>query len=217
MQKELVVFLGPAGSGKGTQIKNFSQKSGYIIISPGKLLRDEIANDTELGRQVAHKISAGELVEDEIVNELVWREIRHAEMASGVILDGYPRNMAQLKKISSLFGQFNTVKAIVVDIGVDEAVKRLGGRRVCMCGASYHLTYNPPHVANICDACNKELSIRQDDKEEVIRKRFNSYKQDTLPVIHFFEENRGLIRVNGEQSIEAVWRELSNKLNFNDS
>lgn len=217
MQKELIIFLGPAGSGKGTQVKNFSQKSRYVMISPGKLLRDEIVNDTDLGRRVAKKISVGDLVEDKIVDELVWNEIRNAGMTNSFILDGYPRNIAQLEKIISLFGQFNTVKAIVVDVGVDEAVRRLGGRRICGCGASYHLTYNPPLVANACDICDRELITRQDDKEAVIRRRFYSYEQDTMPVIRFFEENGDLIRVNGEQSIDGVWAELSSKLNFNES
>ncbi len=201
-----IVMMGPQGAGKGTQAQKISEKLGIPQISTGDLYRAEIAKATPLGVEAHEYIKEGKLAPDRITNELVEKRIKESDAARGYILDGYPRNINQLEA----YLEFDKpTHAILINLSDEEAVKRLGGRRTCEgCGKIYHIEYNPPKVADICDECGGSLVQREDDKPEAIKERLRVYHEDTEPMMKKFKEMGILKEVDGGGSIDEVYKKV---------
>lgn len=194
-----VVLLGPPGAGKGTIAARVAQAAGLLHLSTGDLLRDEVARGTELGKRVQGIMARGELVPDELVLSLV-RE--RADGRRGVLLDGFPRTLAQAEGLA----QFLPLDAVVyLAVGRDEVVRRLGSRRVCpSCGAVYNLVTQPPKESGRCDRCGGALVQRPDDAPEVVARRYEVYERDSRPLVDHYRR-LGLLRtVDAARDPESV-------------
>lgn len=183
-----VVLFGAPGSGKGTQAKALADRFGLLHISTGDLLREHVEADDELGHEVKALMEAGQLVPDELVSRLVEAEMDRPEAQRGVILDGYPRTLAQAEKLHQLLGA-RGIREVVVHLKVDynEVIARLAARRQCArCGAVYNLVSNPPKRPGVCDRDGGALVARPDDREEVIQRRLEAYEHQTRPLLDYF-------------------------------
>ncbi|MEM0240182.1 MAG: adenylate kinase [Candidatus Nezhaarchaeales archaeon] len=210
-----LVFLGPPGAGKGTQVKILSRILGLPSMSTGDVFRAEVASGSELGRLVQSYMERGELVPDDVVIKIVEKWLRERDVKSGFILDGYPRNVRQAKELDELLKSFGVelTAAIYIDVPEDEIVRRLSGRLTCKkCGAVYHIEFNPPKEDLKCDLCGNELYQREDDREDVVRRRFRVYMESTRPVLDYYRRARKLLIVNGLGSIEEVNERILDKL-----
>lgn len=206
--KRVIVF-GPQGSGKGTQAEVISQDFDIPWIATGNIYRQHIQEQTELGKIAEQYNKEGKLVPDEITNKLVAERINEPDAQNGFVFDGYPRNIAQ----AEAFNKIVHIDAVLeIAISDTEAISRISGRRVCPCGMSYHMKYNPPKKGAICDKCGKALIHREDDTEPVIKERLAIYHHDTEPVLDMYLAQGVLMRINGEQSIADVSKEISQKL-----
>ena len=188
------VFLGAPGSGKGTWSGIVSQRLDLSHLSTGDLLRQEVAEGSELGQKAKAFMEAGELVPDEMILALVDKKLGEVE---GVILDGYPRNLAQAQSLDEILekNEIGLTKVVYLDVPEDELVRRITSRIVCPnCGATYNLQTMPPKVEGICDRCGSKLVQRKDDTEEVFRTRLEAYKKQTAPLLEYYEEAGLLMR-----------------------
>ncbi len=204
----IVVFLGPPGSGKGTQAKKLSHELGLLHISTGDLLREAVKNQTQLGIKAKEYMDRGELVPDSLMIALI-EEVMPKE--GGFVLDGFPRTVPQALALEDMLKAYNRQvdKVFLFDLSEEVVVDRLSGRLTCsQCGAVYHKKYNPPKKEDVCDLCGGKLVQREDDKEEVIRKRYRVYAEQTKPLVEFYEERNKLTRLDAEQDIKEVNRRL---------
>ena len=198
-----LILLGAPGAGKGTQAELLVHKLSIPAISTGNMLREAIANGTELGMKAKSYMDAGNLVPDELILGIVADRVRQPDCAGGFILDGVPRTLAQAQALEDNGVKIDYVVSIEVDDAEIEA--RMTGRRVCgKCGASYHLTAHPPKHDGICDACGGELVIRKDDAPETVRKRLEVYHATTEVLKDFYSKLGRLVSVNGSQPIEKA-------------
>jgi len=201
-----IIFIGPPASGKGTQAEMLAQKYNLKLISTGNLFRWHIKNKTELGQKVEQIMTAGDLVSDLITNEIVKEEIN--KIQDSFVLDGYPRNIVQAKFLNQLI-KINLVFEIFINF--EEVMRRLSGRRVCSCGATYHLIFKPPQKNDFCDVCGSKLFQRDDDTEKKIKHRYQIYEKKTNPLIDFYQAQNILIKINGQPPIPDVFKEILNK------
>lgn len=205
------ILLGPPGCGKGTQAKILIDMYGVPQIATGDILREALKKGTPLGVQAQSYMDKGQLVPDELVIQIIEERLKQADCGSGFILDGFPRTIAQAEALDkTLTGMGLTLEYVFnIDVGDEELVKRLTGRRICKsCGASYHLAFNPPREDDRCDACQGELYQRDDDKEATIRNRLKVYQAQTAPLIDFYQEQKVLSSINGVGSIEQITARL---------
>lgn len=214
-----MILLGPPGAGKGTQAKVLAQRLKLPHISTGELLRQNVAQDTPLGRQAKDFMHQGLLVPDELVGKMLSRRFDQPDLKSGFILDGYPRNLNQAKTLGALLSQKKIFLDAVFYLDTSEAVviQRLSGRLVCRsCGLNFHVTNMPPKKDKICDSCGDELYQRADDKEETIKKRLEVYNQEASPLIKYYEAQKKLVHINADEPAEVVLNkiiDLSKSLN----
>lgn len=196
------VLLGPQGSGKGTQAKMLAERLGVPHISTGDMFRDHVARHTELGAQIEALLKAGQLVPDEVTNALVKERLAQADAASGFVLDGYPRNLAQANFLNVLAPQ---VRAIELTLTDEEAVQRIARRRVCArCGATYHLDFAPPQADGVCDKCGGQLAQRSDDTEAAVRDRLATYHRATASLLEYYQARAALTSIDGAPPIPEV-------------
>lgn len=211
-----IIFIAPPAAGKGTQSSLLQEKYGYIHLSTGDLLREEIKKNTDLGIRIEKIISKGELVSDEIITELLKNEltkIKHQKF----ILDGYPRNIAQAEILSKIFNELNIENYVTIYLNIDEetAKKRALGRVVCSnCGASYNTYFQNlmPKKNGICDKCNGKLSQRTDDNEETFKKRFDTYINVTNPLLDYYKKENKLCVVDASQESDEIFKSIENIL-----
>jgi len=212
MNGKFYIFFGPPGSGKGTQADILAEKKKMNIISPGEVLRKEVEMGTELGKEIEPLMDAGKILKDNIVDRLIETGIKNKVTKKGVIFDGYPRRKSQLntlsKKLDKIKINNDQIIAILIDVSDREVLKRLGGRRVCDCGESYHIKFNPSKVANRCNICAKRLRVRDDDKPSIIKNRLKIYHKEIEPILKFYAMKDKLIKINGEQSIKKIARDV---------
>lgn len=204
-----ILFLGPISSGKDTQSVLLVKKYHLPMISMGNLLREQIARKTLLGKKVSPYLKSGSLVPDNLVLAIVKNRFRKKDCAKGFILDGFPRDLVQaefFKKITELNYVFE------LKLKDKEVFRRIGGRRVCLCGMTYHLEFNPPKKKDICDRCGKKLFIRSDDKVRVVKKRLEVYKKTIKPLIYFYQKQKIYYVINGNQSIEKIHQDIVNHI-----
>jgi len=206
-----MIVFGPPGSGKGTQAKRLGEKFKLPVISTGDLLRKEIELKTEIGKKAQKLMSQGKYVPKEVVDILLLNRLKKADARAGAIFDGYPRTMEQQEFLVKRLHN-HKILGVLVDVSDQEINKRLGGRRACICGHIYHLKFNPPKKAGRCDVCGEKLFIRNDDKPEVIKQRLGIYHEQTEPLLEYWTNVKSLIRVDGEQKIEKVFKDIVKKL-----
>lgn len=191
-----IVFIGPQGSGKGTQAKRIAARFGFCHISTGDLLRDA---EGELKAEIDVFLNKGELVSDELVARVLKGRLSKGVCEKGFILDGFPRTVSQVEMLRDITDIDRVVEIV---IGDDESVRRLSGRRICeKCGAIFNINTSPiPKVEGVCDKCGGELFQRNDDKEEIIRKRLRVYHEETEKVLKMYS----FVRIDGTKGIEEV-------------
>ena len=198
-----LILLGAPGAGKGTQAEILTEKLSIPAISTGNMLREAIANGTELGKKVKQYMDEGSLVPDDLILSIVAERVTQPDCQNGFILDGVPRTLAQAEALEEKGVRIDHVVSIEVDDSQIEG--RMTGRRVCSkCGASYHIVANPPKTEGICDHCGSELIIRKDDKPETVRHRLEVYHASTEVLKDFYGRLGRLRLVNGSQSIEKA-------------
>lgn len=198
-----LILLGAPGAGKGTQAELIAAKLGIPTISTGNILREAIKNGTEIGLRAKSFMDQGKLVPDDVIIGIVRERVSQPDCEKGYILDGMPRTIPQAQALEDAGIHFDSVVSIEIEDAVIE--QRMTGRRVCgSCGASYHVTANPPKVEGVCDHCGKELSIRKDDAPETVRNRLKVFHQETEPLKGFYEKLGKLKLVEGNQPIADI-------------
>jgi len=210
-----LVLVGPPGAGKGTQAVRLQEAYEIPHISTGDMFRKAIKEETELGKKAKEYIDQGELVPDEVTIGIVRERLAQDDCQQGFILDGFPRTVNQADALNTILADMNTSLDAVINIKVSDAevIDRLSGRRICKsCGASYHVKFNPPKVAGVCDECGGELYQREDDNSNTIQQRLNVYSEQTSPLINYYQELDLLRTVNGEDSLDNVFVEIKDLL-----
>ena len=206
-----LIFLGPPGSGKGTQAKTVADHFGVPHISTGDMLREAVARETPAGLKARDFMGKGSLVPDEIINAILLERIERHDCLVGFLLDGFPRTLSQAELLSTKLEELHISLSAVIEIEAtfDSIAKRICGRRSCPnCGASYHIAYSPPDKEDICNQCGKLLVRRSDDTQEVVRLRYTEYLEKTRPLTDYYR-NKGILHsVNGELPIEEVYRTI---------
>jgi len=206
-----IVLLGPPGAGKGTQAKRLGERLGVPHISTGDLLRKNVIDGTELGREAKSYMDKGLLVPDDLVTRMLTKRFEEKDVRAGFILDGYPRNTAQAVNLDGILScpGLSIDMAVYLDTREEVIVQRLSGRLVCSkCGANYHATNMPPEKAMICDSCSAPLYQRADDKEETIRRRLEVYNKESAPVIDYYAGKGILSRLAADGEALAVLDEI---------
>jgi len=213
MKKELI-FLGPPACGKGTQTNKLSEYLGFPHIDTGSLLRAEISKETEEGLIAKSFIDKGQLVPIDLVATIIGKKLAGEDCKNGYVLDGYPRSLEQAEKLDEINSKIDgndmvSFKAIYFDIDTQILIDRIVNRQSCpVCGEIYNKKFKPSKVENVCDKCNVPLKTRDDDTEEVARKRFDTYYEQTAPLVKFYEDKGVLYKIDANGSIEEVWERL---------
>jgi adenylate kinase len=206
-----IVILGPPGVGKGTQATAIATEFGLAHVATGDLFRDAARRNTMMGRQAREYMDRGELVPDHLTIAMLLERLSQKDASHGALLDGFPRTLAQAEALDEALATKGrrVEKALYLTAPRATLLNRVAGRWMCKdCQAAYHEVFNPPSVAGRCDACGGPLYQRPDDRRETAERRLDVYLEQTVPVIEYYRRRGGLIEVNGDQSIEAVQREL---------
>lgn len=207
MKPKYYILLGAPGAGKGTQAAMLVEALGIPHVASGDLFRDNLSRGTELGLLAKKYMDEGKLVPDDVTVRMVLERLDRPDCARGVILDGFPRTIAQAQALDNALQQKGQrIKAVLyIKVSTEELLTRLGGRYTCKnCQSVYHIAFDPPKQAGICDKCGGPLYQRADDTLETARKRLDVYFQQTAALIDYYRQQGLLKEVNGEQSIEAV-------------
>ncbi len=210
-----IVLLGAPGAGKGTQAKILAQKTGLPHISSGDIFRENLKNQTELGKMAQQYMERGDLVPDDVTIAMIRDRLSRPDCARGAILDGFPRTPAQAEALDAMLADLGGKVGVVPFIAVpeDELVERLSGRLICKAqGHIFHKKFNPPKVPGVCDYDGSELYQREDDKPEVVRNRIRVYLEQTMPLVAYYRQRGLLVEIDGTQPIdqvtEALWAAL---------
>ncbi|MEX0683343.1 MAG: adenylate kinase [Dehalococcoidia bacterium] len=210
-----VVLLGLPGAGKGTQAARLKDELGLPHITTGDLFRENIAGETELGKQAKPYYDAGQLVPNELTIGMLLDRIKQPDCANGCMFDGYPRNVEQAVALDQVLASAGKQidKALYIEVPADELVRRLSGRWLCPnCGAVYHEVSQPPSTAGVCDKCGSKLSQRSDDKPDVVRTRLDVNMTNQEPLVEYYTGQNKLTTVNGERDADAVTADLKQAL-----
>ena len=206
-----IILLGAPGAGKGTQAKLIAQRYGIPQISTGDILRDNVARNTELGKQVKALIGHGVLISDQLVCGMVADRLGQKDCERGFILDGFPRTVPQMEWLSQYltsrsFGGHQIPPVVInIKVGYNQLLQRLTGRRSCpACGRIYNVYFQPPCVVEVCDVDGTPLIQRKDDKQEVISERLKEYERQTLPLVDYYRAQGRLYEINGELPADQV-------------
>lgn len=214
-----IILLGPPGAGKGTLSNKIIEKKEAVQIATGDIFRYNISNETELGLKAKSYMDKGDLVPDELTIDLVWDAFdKHKDESKEgkiILFDGFPRNIEQAKALDLGMEERNQKIDHVVYFNVDEEIliQRITGRRVCTnCGATFHVTNNPPKKEGICDKCGSELIQRNDDNEDTVKNRIDVYNAHTSVLIDYYKEKGILFSIDGTNSPDEVFEEFLDKL-----
>ena len=210
-----LILLGAPGAGKGTQSDFIKAALKVPVISTGNLLREAIAQGTELGKQAKSYMDGGKLVPDELIIGLVKEKLASHDCENGAIFDGFPRTVAQAEVLDSIGG---VDVALSIEVPDEAIVHRMAGRRTCpKCNSTYHIEGNPPKVEGICDKCGEKLGIRHDDDPDVVLKRLNVYHDQTEPVKHYYEAHGKLRSVEGLGTVEEILQRIFTQQELTES
>lgn len=215
--KKVFIFLGPPGSGKGTQTSRLADKLSIPHVDTGSLLRKNIQDGTELGLIAKGYIDKGQLVPLKVVSDVIKDRLQKDDCLNGYILDGFPRSVEQAEALKGIMDELNTFSlkddtlAIYFDIPTEVLVQRLVNRRSCpKCGTIYNLISNPPKIMDYCDICDTKLTQRKDDNEETARLRFETYEKETAPLYDYFKQMGILKELDADKPISEIWENLKN-------
>ncbi len=206
-----IVFLGPPGAGKGTQAKILAKELNIPHISTGDLLRQNVSENTDLGKQAKDFMNKGLLVPDELIRQMLIQRFAKPDVKSGFILDGYPRNLNQAETLDDILSRLKMDTDLVIDLKTSESViiQRLSGRLVCSrCGYNFHLTNMPPKREMTCDACGGKLYQRSDDKEETIKKRLAVYAAESAGLIKHYQDKNKLYALSADEDPKVVLKKM---------
>ena len=212
-----ILLLGPPGGGKGTQAKFLIRKLDIPQISTGDMLREHVTKQTSLGIKAKEYMNSGALVPDEVILGMMQERLSNQDCKNGYILDGFPRTIPQALGLDKLLEKLNQAldAVIVIDVSDDNIVDRMGGRRVHVSsGRVYHIEYNPPKIEGKDDETQEDLIIREDDKEETVRKRLEIYHNETSPLIKHYKDKNIVSQINGELMISDVSQEIEKIINL---
>ncbi|WP_085520745.1 adenylate kinase [Tuberibacillus sp. Marseille-P3662] len=210
-----LILMGLPGAGKGTQAERIVQEYGLPHISTGDMFRAAIKEGTELGNEAGSYMDAGQLVPDEVTVGIVRERLAKDDCQKGFLLDGFPRTVSQAESLDRLLANLDRRLDAVLHINVDknQLMERLTGRRICrQCGATYHVTFNPPQEAGVCDKCNGELYQRDDDQEETVKSRLDVNIEQQEPLLNLYEEKGILKTIDGNQDINDVFASVESIL-----
>jgi adenylate kinase len=202
-----LILLGPPGAGKGTQAERLQADFALAHISTGDMLRAQVAQGTELGREAQKYMNAGELVPDEVILGMIGQRIGEQDAREGFLLDGFPRNTSQADALASTLADSGRrlTGVLLIDVPDEVLVRRLAGRRVCLkTGHVYHVEFDPPKRDDVCDQDGSRLIQRDDDREETIRRRLEVYARQTAPLIDYYESAGLLRRFDGQRNPNEV-------------
>ena len=194
-----LILLGAPGAGKGTQAVKISEKYQIPAIATGDILRAERKAGTELGNAAQAYIEAGQLVPDSVVIGIIKKYMVENNCENGFILDGFPRSIPQAEALETMGIHLDAVLSI--EVPDQKIIERMSGRRVCSCGSSYHVVYNPPIKEGVCDRCGEALYIRADDAAETVKKRLETFHRETEPLKAFYAERGLLLTVEGQEEV----------------
>jgi adenylate kinase len=207
-----IILLGPPGAGKGTQAKRLERDYGIPQLATGDMLRAAVASGSELGQQAKKVMDAGELMPDALMVRMIEDRIQHDDCKKGFILDGFPRTTAQAEALDEMLQKQDTALDRVIELKVDEEalVDRITGRYSCAnCGAGYHDRYQQPKTEGVCDNCGStEFKRREDDNEETVRSRMQAYRDQTAPILPYYEKQGKLKQVDGMADIDEVTAQI---------
>ena len=217
MKKNIhIILLGPPGCGKGTQAQNLIREFGFVQLSTGDMLRAAISKGTEIGMQAKSIIDKGELVSDELVIGIVRDRIFSTECECGYMLDGFPRTLAQAEILDQILSDRNQKIDVVFRLCVpdDMAIRRIAGRRFHITsGRSYNIEFNPPKIEGRDDITGEKLVQREDDKEEIVQSRLNTYHELTEPLVRYYQKQGIIKAIDGSDSPENIYAEIKQTLN----
>lgn len=200
-----ILLFGPQGSGKGTQGEKLSAQLHLPFIVTGNIFRENMKNNTPIGKTIQGYINAGHLVPDEVTNAMIAERLRQPDCVAGFVLDGFPRNLAQAEALDAIVAVTHLIHIHIED---SSAIQRIAERRTCAQGHVYHLTYNPPKIADVCDVDGSPLQQRADDTEQALAKRLEIYHQETEPLLQHYAARGVAHTINGEQPIADVWHDV---------
>ena len=206
-----LVLLGPPGAGKGTQAVVLSERFNIYHISTGDILREEVKEGSPLGLKAKQIMQQGGLVPDEIIIQIVEKAINSKKAKDGFVLDGFPRTLAQAEQLDKMLSNSDKNLDLVLDFetSIPVIIERLSGRRICpSCGAGYHIKNIPPKVEGICDNCDSNLSQRDDDRPETIKKRIDLYQKSISSIIDYYKKKGFLKTVSGDLEVNALYKVL---------
>jgi adenylate kinase len=204
-----IILLGAPGSGKGTQAQQLCHELNLVHIASGDLFRENLKNETELGKLAKTYMDRGSLVPDDVTVAMVRERLSRPDTAGGFVLDGFPRTLPQAEALTTLLQELDRQLdgVIYIKVSDDEIVKRLSGRWICRnCQTPYHTLYNPPRVAGVCDVCGGELYQRDDDNPTTVRARLQTYHTQTAPLIDYYTRAGLLVEIDGEGDVANVTR-----------
>ena len=207
----VIIFLGPPGSGKGTQAVRLAKETGLPHISTGDLFRENMSQNTELGQKAKGYINAGKLVPDELTLEIFYDRVKRPDAAKGYILDGFPRTIPQAEALDKYLKGKN-LKVFNLDVPDSVIMQRITGRLSCQkCGNIQHKDFSPPKVSGVCDKCGGQLTQRKDDSPETVVERLKVYHAQTAPLIDYYKKQGKLITIDAQKSPDEVFKALSTK------
>ena len=195
-----LILFGPPGAGKGTQADRLRADFQLPYIATGDMLRANVKDETELGKEAKRYMDAGELVPDDVIVQMAAERLRQEDAQDGFILDGFPRTIAQAEALSKQLSELGRriTAALLIDVPDEEVVRRLSGRRVCVkAGHNYHLEFDPPKHEGVCDQDGSRLIQRDDDKPDVIKNRLRVYHEQTSPLVDYYDEEGLMRRIDG--------------------
>jgi adenylate kinase len=209
-----LIFIGPPGSGKGTQAKRLASRFDIPHISTGDMLREAVSGGTPLGQQAAPIMAAGGLVPDDLMIGIINERLGQPDATKGFILDGFPRTLVQAEKLDGIVGNgTEPLRVLQLLVPDDAIVHRITMRRTCaQCGAIYHLENNPPAKDSVCDRCGAEVIARPDDTEEAVRKRLEAFHRQTMPVATYYKSKEMLREVDGVGPLDVVFERIQDSL-----
>lgn len=210
-----LVFMGPPGAGKGTQARRICEEKEIPQVSTGDILREALKNETPMGLEAKKFMEAGQLVPDEVVIGIIRDRLQETDAASGYLLDGFPRTVAQAEALDKLLEELGSGLDRVVDLAVadEELIARLTGRRTCpACGWGCHVMFAPPAKEGVCDKCGTELIQRADDSEATARQRLETYHEQTAPLLGYYKQRDTFRSVDGVGAMEDVYARLQEAL-----
>ncbi len=194
-----LILLGAPGAGKGTQAVKISEKYQIPAIATGDILRAERKAGTELGKAAEAYIEAGQLVPDSVVIGIIKKYMVENNCENGFLLDGFPRSIPQAEALEAMGIHIDAV--LNLEVPDQKIIERMSGRRVCSCGSSYHVVYNPPIKEDVCDRCGAALYVRADDAAETVKKRLETFHRETEPLKAFYAERGLLLTVEGQDGV----------------